>query len=319
MGGKKAIGENRNRGHLHHRFTGRGGYPITRGIHGMDSSILDSPSIPIMQEFSLFAQFDVTEKFRDNARTKDSDLNEPTPFSLPGFAHMSEQVEKIEQTMELSPKDEFETEQLYERIMMLENHVQHLTTALQFFESNFYHSMNNLYYMGFQPMNYHNGHGPSNQPQSYPPVNYEQQQMPQQPFVYPVNEVDNTLKKLSERVSTLEGRQSVTQSKLAHLDTIYGPTAGAWSRSIKQMYDTVYQAPPKRERNNNKNSETKIEQDGSEENGGEEMKNPNTTNQDAAHEQLSTNVANELNVNDTEGSIPTIPTHSANIDKDIKT
>lgn len=45
------------------------------------------------------------------------------------------------------------------------------------------------------------------------------------------------IRKLNERLSTLEGRHKLIQGKVSQLDKIYGPTSTAWGKHIKGILD----------------------------------------------------------------------------------
>lgn len=188
MGGKKSIGENRNRGHLHHRFTG------SRGGHSRAySESTDASQIPpvAMQEFSLFSQFDVSDQFR----------------KLKNDENVIQSIDPIKDDM-----DDFRNQ-----LATLDDKINFIGNCLSGLEQNFYNAMNQIIY------NQGTMSG-VNQPWRY-----------DQPISNPVPTNEQDSKKIAERLSTLEGRQNVIQSKIAQLDLLYGQSASAWSRNIKAI------------------------------------------------------------------------------------
>jgi hypothetical protein len=208
MGGKKSLGENRNRGHLHHRYTGhagkRGGYGhgVARGGNVDDilsDGTLGGP-VPISQEFSLFSQFDVSDRFRQMK----SESEEKHSISQFDPIVTAEDGGKSDQTA---------------RLDALEDQLISIGNSLAYLEQSFYSAMNHLFYMG-----YTNGMTPLS---PFPHMS-----------AYPLHTSamnDDTMKKLGDRLKTVEGRQNVIQSKIAQLDLLYGSTPSAWAKNIKKI------------------------------------------------------------------------------------
>lgn len=103
----------------------------------------------------------------------------------------------------------------------------HLTSALERLEFQFYAAMNNLYCYGLPT--HHQPYQP--QPQQSPGC------APSPTTTTLPNEESssNVIKRINERLSTLEGRQKIIQSKISQLDNLYGQTTQAWGKSIKEM------------------------------------------------------------------------------------
>ena len=49
--------------------------------------------------------------------------------------------------------------------------------------------------------------------------------------------------KIHERLSTLEGRQTSLQKKIACMDTLFGPSTAAWGRSVKEVLTRLGDSP----------------------------------------------------------------------------
>mmetsp|Transcript_427 Transcript_427/g.810 ORF Transcript_427/g.810 Transcript_427/m.810 type:complete len:340 (-) Transcript_427:314-1333(-) len=213
MGGKKAIGEHPSRGR---RFTGisrRGGHStVHRGYDTPNSD--EEGSIPAMQEFSLFSQFDISpDRFgilqNDISSDEKTEKHSPTPTKTPSSP--------------LPPKLYGQSEgisnvYIMNEIQKLQHTVYNLVSAFGRLEYEFYTSMNSLYYYG--------GASPNACPHTSSPS----------PKVDEPDKGDGnlSLKKLHERLSTLEGRHRSMQSKISQLDNIYGRSSEAWAKNIKR-------------------------------------------------------------------------------------
>jgi hypothetical protein len=252
MGGKKPIGEHPSRGHLQRRFTGvtrRGGH-THRGNYWDPKSPFDddNPNIVpvIQQEFSLFSEFDLSpDRFgilsKQTMDHKVSDLKDEikienvTTFCLENnmLPSQTTQGEPLTSTTQpqvhQQPVGEYESQS---HVEMLQMTVFHLTSALERLEFQFYAAMNNLYCYGLPT---------HHQPQQQFPQQQLHQQAPRassSPTTATASGEEsssNMIKRINERLSTLEGRQKIIQSKVSQLDNLYGQTTQAWGRSIKEI------------------------------------------------------------------------------------
>lgn len=240
MGGKKPIGEHPSRGHLQRRFTSisrRGGH--THRTYDPASDENEYHNVPVIQEFSLFSEFDIspdrfgilsnkisTEKEEEDNELKNGKVEAVSPFQSgitdnifytpqgsSSTAHHHPSAATSSPTSQTLPPPQLE---------MLQMTVYHLTAALERLEFQFYAAMNNLYCYGL-PLQQHI---PQQEPSQTPT-----------PSTFTSNDETNgnLIKKINERLSTLEGRQKIIQGKISQLDNLYGQTAQAWGKSIREM------------------------------------------------------------------------------------
>jgi hypothetical protein len=251
MGGKKPIGEHPSRGHLQRRFTGvtrRGGH-THRGNYWDPKSPFDDHENPnivpvIEQEFSLFSEFDLSpDRFGIlNKQTleqhKVSDLKDEikienvTTFCLqnnmlPSQTSQGQSLPSTSQPHHIHQQEQIEEYGGQSHVEMLQMTVFHLTSALERLEFQFYAAMNNLYCYGLPT--HHQPYQP--QPQQVTGGSSSPTTM-----TVPNEESSSSMiKRINERLSTLEGRQKIIQSKISQLDNLYGQTTQAWGRSIKEI------------------------------------------------------------------------------------
>lgn len=204
MGGKKPIGEHPSRGHLQRRFTStfrRGGHR-----HHGDGSAVDDDGAPVVQqEFSLFSQFDST----------------PNRF---GILTANDKTELRTHNVDVShlPMEEKNDINVISEIHSLQCNMGTLIAAFERLQYDFYSSTNQAYMYGMYQVQGESFRGslfpnmPSEEPQQNP-------------------DFEQVVKRINERLSTLEGRQKSIQSKISQLDSLYGQSSSSWSKSIKKI------------------------------------------------------------------------------------
>jgi hypothetical protein len=245
MGGKKPIGEHPSRGHLQRRFTSiaRRGAHTHRGYFDYGSKFDENESmvVPVIQEFSLFSEFDISpDRFgilskeidKENLYSKEEKLETVT---VPPFK--SGIVDNIFGPKALSKEEEEEEEEEEEgeeeygpstgnQVEALQMTVFHLSNALERLEYQFYAAMNNIYCFGV----------PVPLPTATEGVSVTTTTAQHSsPSVTPDESTSALLKRVNERLSTLEGRQKTIQSKISQLDNLYGQSTQAWGKSIREI------------------------------------------------------------------------------------
>jgi hypothetical protein len=256
MGGKKPIGEHPSRGHLQRRFTSiaRRGAHTHRGYNFEYGSKMDENEnvVPVIQEFSLFSEFDISpDRFgilskqidKEKFYSKEDKLE--TVVVPPFQSGIGENIFRPEQqtSQEGGAEEEEGEEEDYapcegNQVEILQMTVFHLTSALERLEYQFYAAMNNIYCFGVPvPLTPTPGTAPGATTgsaalsTSSPPVATEES-------------TSSLLKRVNERLSTLEGRQKTIQSKISQLDNLYGQSTQSWGKSIREILKANKQTFP---------------------------------------------------------------------------
>jgi hypothetical protein len=208
MGGKKPIGEHPSRGHLQRRFTStfrRGGHR-----HHGDGTTEEEDAVPVVQqEFSLFSQFDSTTNRFGILTTTEQKSN---IVESPAMTHLP-----------LEDKNEIN---VVSEIHSLHCNMSTLIAAFERLQYDFYNTANHAYMYSMQP------HADLSSAMGYPSA-------PAESSSYPDPDHEAVVKRINERLSTLEGRQKSIQSKISQLDILYGSSTSSWSKSIKKILSEV--------------------------------------------------------------------------------
>ena len=222
MGGKKPINADISRGSCRSR----------RGRHdhhgkATQSSITDHPTYSDKNEFSLFSSFWILDSLgQDEVSKSISYIATATPIPSTTDVIIND-VETITADNNDNASDEFKKlskrlDKIYETLNKLENKYntkfptnQEEDTSLFSTHSSFA-SLNNI-------TTTNNNHNNSNQ-------------------MTISNNINIDLNKVLERLSTLEGRHSVIQSKLSNLDAAFeGSSSAVWTKGCKTLSQMINQ------------------------------------------------------------------------------
>lgn len=197
MGGKKPLGAQPNRGHLHNRSASRG-HASHRMSRPVDPASSSSGGDPLLQEFSLFSQA--------NSKLWNKDISSVAAISTPIPERPTLTPNRVSTPLNLT------SDSLDVQVSSLRDEIDNIKIAMEYMDNEFRASLAHIsnIMLAWEPYfpGYYNG-------------------------ALPAAQLDT--KKLSDRIATLEGRQKSMQSKISHLDQLYGTSTAAWAKSIKQI------------------------------------------------------------------------------------
>ena len=220
MGGKKPIGEHPSRGHLQRRFT----TALRRGGHHrahVDAATEEYEVTPVTQEFSLFSQFDSSpNRFGILSRGENSDAPD----------RKVESVLSVSAPVHVQEEEKLSDYNIMGEIHSLQYNMSVLIAAFERLQYDFYGGANQAYMYGMYQ-----------DPTGVLPTGMEFRGESTGLGRSDISASDSpALKKINERLSTLEGRQKAIQSKISQLDSLYGPNSTTWAKTIKSMLNTSH-------------------------------------------------------------------------------
>lgn len=264
MGGKKPVGDHPSRGSYFRRLhTGRGGHHTSDApqdhCHQPHCSLDSEGDVPTYQDFSLFSAFSSSNRFGGilSANTDSADTETDTgpgnfdrsSHSTVGGVTMLHQAQQREEhgaaqyTALLAQNSRLES-----AVQQLQEHVMYLSQAME--RLSYEHGVvvqqtQQSWQFMYAQLCAHGVSGVSSPPiQRVPAGKVGDKAVASSTAPAPSRkegedgveaEVAEELRRLKERLCTVEGRHKMVQGKVSQLDKLYGTTSAAWGRRIKSL------------------------------------------------------------------------------------